>query len=163
MSHVFREMDRHGEIAAITPTEYLNMHPQNQVISPGPTSWGYQGYYDVWLNGDNDWIYRHLHFMADKLQELANKHSDEKDEVKERLLNQMTRELLLAQSSDWAFLMSANTAREYSSGRTKEHIANFNKLLDILLSGTVDLSVLEPIELKNSIFEDLDFRVFTDK
>ncbi len=163
LSRVFREMDKHGEIAAITPTEYLNMHPQNQVISPGPTSWGYRGYYDVWLNGDNDWIYRHLHFMADKLQELANKHADEEDILKVRLLNQLTRELLLAQSSDWAFLMTANTAREYSSRRTKEHINNFNTLLDAFLSGTIDLAVLEPVEYKNSIFDELDFRVFADQ
>jgi 1,4-alpha-glucan branching enzyme len=163
MSNVFREMSCKGEIRAITPTEYLNMHPQNQVISPGPTSWGYQGYYDVWLNSDNDWIYRHLHFMADKLQELANKHTDEEDTLKVRILNQLTRELLLAQSSDWAFLMTANTAREYSSRRTKEHINNFNTLLDTFLSGTIDVSILEPIENKNSIFEELDFRVFADK
>ncbi len=163
LSNVFREMDRSQEIKPVTPSEYLSMFPKNQVISPSPTSWGHRGYYDVWLNGDNDWIYRHLHFMADKLQELANKHSEETDEVKERLLNQMTRELLLAQSSDWAFLMSANTAREYSSGRTKEHIANFNKLLDNFLTGTIDLSILEPIEYKNSIFEELNFRIFRDK
>lgn len=157
--NVFCEMQKHGDIKSITPSEYLNMFPKNQVINPSPASWGHRGYYDVWLNGDNDWIYRHLHYMADKLEELANRHYNENNKVKVRLLNQLTRELLLAQSSDWAFLMAANTAREYSSGRTKEHIANFNNLLESL-SGTIDVSVLEGIESKDSIFDELDFRVF---
>ena len=47
----------------------------------------------------------------------------------------MVRELLLAQSSDWALSMTTKTAVEYSVRRTKEHISNFNKLLDMLESG----------------------------
>jgi 1,4-alpha-glucan branching enzyme len=161
--HVFREIEKNKVISAITPSEYLSMFPQNQVISPSPTSWGYRGYYDVWLNGENDWVYRHLHYMADTLENLANKHFNETDKVKNRLLNQLTRELLLAQSSDWAFLMTTNTAREYSTRRTKEHIANFNGLLDNFLSDSIDVSRLEWMEYKNSIFKELDFRVFAGK
>jgi 1,4-alpha-glucan branching enzyme len=161
--YVFREIEKNKVISAKTPSEYLSMFPQNQVISPVPTSWGYRGYYDVWLNGENDWIYRHLHYMADTLENLANKHFNETDKVKNRLLNQLTRELLLAQSSDWAFLMTTNTAREYSTRRTKEHIENFNRLLDVFLSDSIDISVLEWMEYKNSIFKELDFRVFASK
>ncbi len=160
LCNVFREIHKNGDLKAITPSEYLGMHPHNQVISPSPTSWGHNGYYDVWLNGENDWIYRHLHFMADKLEELAFEYIEETDAVKVRLLNQLTRELLLAQSSDWAFLMTTNTAREYSAGRTKEHIANFNNLLESFASGSIDTAMLELMECKNSIFEELDFRVF---
>jgi 1,4-alpha-glucan branching enzyme len=161
--HVFREIEIQKIFRAITPSEYLSMFPQNQVISPSPTSWGYRGYYDVWLNSENDWIYRHLNYMADTLENLASKHFNENDKVRNRLLNQLTRELLLAQSSDWAFLMTTNTAREYSARRTKEHIANFNKLLDDFLADSIDVSMLEWMEYKNSIFEELDFRVFANK
>jgi 1,4-alpha-glucan branching enzyme len=161
--NVFREIEKNRVIKSLTPTEYLSMFPQNQVITPSPTSWGYRGYYDVWLNDENDWIYRHLHYMADTLQDLADKHFKETDRVKNRLLNQLARELLLAQSSDWAFLMTTNTAREYSAGRTKEHIANFNKLLDGFMSGSIDVPMLEWMEHKNSIFEELDYRVFASK
>jgi len=160
LAEVFREMESHGEIRAITPSEYLDMFPQNQVITPSPSSWGYRGHYDVWLNGDNDWIYRHLHYMADRLSELAEEHYQEQDALKVRTLNQLTRELLLAQSSDWAFLMTSNTAREYSAQRTKDHIANFNALLESFLSDTIDVKILENMEYRNSIFEELDFRVF---
>jgi 1,4-alpha-glucan branching enzyme len=157
---VLKEMDEHGEVKAITPLEYLDMHTKNQMIAPTPSSWGDKGYYDVWLNSGNDWIYRHLHFMADRLNELACEHKNTNDYNLERLLNQLLRELLLAQSSDWAFLMTTNTAMEYSVSRTKEHISNFNKLLDMLEDGDWDMEFLARCEHKNSIFDFVSFREF---
>lgn len=158
--HLFREIDRHGVVESITPMEYLGIHQKNQVIVPSPSSWGDKGYYDVWLNKGNDWVYKHLHFMADKLCELAGSYYESSDAVCERLLNQMGRELLLAQSSDWAFLITTRTATEYSTRRTKEHISNFHKLLDMLESNDVDFEFLERVEHKNSIFGFFDFRIY---
>ena len=42
-------------------TEYLERHPNLQSSQPTMSSWGYKGYAEVWLEGSNDWIYRHLH------------------------------------------------------------------------------------------------------
>jgi 1,4-alpha-glucan branching enzyme len=158
--HVFLEIDKSNIVKTITPAEYLKLYPQNQVISPGPASWGDKGYYDAWLNNDNDWIYRHLHHMADRFEGLANEYYNEKDAMKIRLLNQLARELLLAQSSDWAFLITTNTAREYSVSRMKAHIENFGKLSEQLESNIIDIKSLEWLEYKNSIFSDIDFRVY---
>lgn len=155
---LFKEIDRHGVLMSITPTEYLDMHKKNQVVVPSPSSWGDRGYYDVWLNGGNDWIYRHLHFMADKVVELAERYKDGCSVEERRVLNQMVRELLLAQSSDWAFLMTTQTAFEYSVNRTKEHISNFNKLLDMIEEGRFDFEFIQRCEYKNSIFEFLDYK-----
>ena len=101
--------------------------------------------------------------MADRMEDLAGKNFNEADSLKNRLLNQLARELLLAQSSDWAFLMTTNTAREYSVRRTKEHIENFNRLLEGFLSDSIDVPALELMEQRNLIFEDLDFRVFAGR
>ncbi len=157
--HLFKEIDAHKSFKTLTPLEYLSIYPVNQVTRPTPSSWGDQGYYDVWLNRGNDWIYRHLHHMADMMHEYAVKYKDEKNPTQKRVLNQMLRELLLAQSSDWAFLITTETATEYSIRRTKEHVSNFLKLSESLES--VDESFLEWLEEKNSIFRDIDFRVFT--
>jgi 1,4-alpha-glucan branching enzyme len=157
---VFEEMDKHKVVEAITPMDYIAMFDTNQVAQPNPSSWGDRGYYDVWINGSNDWIYRHLHFMADKMTELADRFYNTNDSTTQRMLNQMARELLLAQSSDWAFLMTTKTAVEYSTKRTREHISNFVKLLDMLEEGSLDESWFADIESKNSIFQGLDFRIY---
>jgi 1,4-alpha-glucan branching enzyme len=157
--NVFKEIDEHKIIKAITPMEYLNMYPKNQAIQPSASSWGDQGYYDVWLNEGNAWIYRHLHNMADEICSLANNYKDGTDFNTTRLLNQMARELLLAQSSDWAFLITTETAVEYSEQRTKEHIYNFNKLLG-MINNEIDFDFLEKLEYKNSIFSFLDYKIY---
>jgi 1,4-alpha-glucan branching enzyme len=160
LAETFKQIDEHKIFEAITPMDYLSMQSSNQVITPNPSSWGDKGYYDVWINSGNDWIYRHLHFMADTMVEYAQNYQYDYDFNHTRVLNQMAKELLLAQSSDWAFLMTTETAVEYSVRRTKMHIASFNQLLNMLESGAIDFTLLESLERRDSIFYGLDFRIF---
>src|SRR5437016_3708449 len=83
-------------IKTITVPEYLDRHKKIQVSEPGFSSWGYKGYCEVWLEGSNDWIYRHLHEDADRMVELAQ-HYAQPSPLQRRALNQAARELLLSQ------------------------------------------------------------------
>lgn len=158
--NVFKEMDKSEIVKAITPLEYLNEYPTNQVVKVNPSSWGDKGYYDVWLNQGNDWIYRHLHFMSDSMVNLAKYHHNTNDDAVRRCLNQMARELFLAQSSDWAFLITTGTAIEYAVQRTKEHIYNFLRLKEMVENREFDYDFLAAVENKNSIFQSMDFRIY---
>jgi 1,4-alpha-glucan branching enzyme len=158
--NVFKEMDKSEIVKAITPIEYLNEYPTNQVVKVNPSSWGDKGYYDVWLNQGNDWIYRHLHFMSDSMVNLAKYHHNTNDDSIRRCLNQMARELFLAQSSDWAFLITTGTAIEYAVQRTKEHIYNFLRLKEMVENREFDYDFLSSVENKNSIFQSMDFRIY---
>lgn len=142
-----------------TASEYLKNHPKNQEVSLSFSSWGDKGYGYVWLNNTNDWIYRHLHRAADQMVSLAAKRK-RANAVQERALNQMARELLLAQSSDWAFIMTGRTMVEYAVRRTKEHLFNFNRLHDMVADSKVDAAFLAELEKKNNIFPDVDFRIY---
>jgi 1,4-alpha-glucan branching enzyme len=82
-----------------------------------------------------------------------------------RALNQMARELLLAQSSDWAFIMKTGTTVEYATRRVKEHISSFLKLYEQVKAaaaeeGEIDESLLALLESHNNIFPEIDFRVY---
>jgi len=90
----------------ITPGGYIDKYPNMQVSSPCISSWGANGYSEVWLNEDNDYAHRHLHEIGDKMVELAHSYPNSTGLLKEAL-NQCARELLLAQSSDW--LLSSHT------------------------------------------------------
>ncbi|MBX7246336.1 MAG: DUF1957 domain-containing protein [Candidatus Sumerlaeaceae bacterium] len=146
-----------------TPSEYLEKYPRNQVAVPSMSSWGHKGYCEVWLEGSNDWIYRHLHKAAERMIELANTHRNEGDGLKVRALNQCARELLLAQSSDWAFIMKTNTMVEYAVKRTKEHILRFSDLYFMIKSGHIDEGFLRDLEWKDNIFPNADFRLYADR
>jgi 1,4-alpha-glucan branching enzyme len=126
------------------------------------SSWGYKGYSEVWLEGSNDWIYPHIHMMADRMVELAGRAPDASG-LARRALNQAARELLLAQSSDWAFIMKTGTMVEYAHKRTKEHITRFNRLYDDITRGKINEQWLGEIEHRDNIFPDIDYRVYNRK
>jgi 1,4-alpha-glucan branching enzyme len=146
-------------IETITPIEYLRRHPRNQVVTPTLSSWGYNGYAEVWLNGSNDWIYRHLHKSAERMIESAN-HFHEPDDRERRVLNQMARELILAQSSDWAFIMKTGSHTSYAVNRTKDHLQRFTRLYEALSKKSIDMPALERIELNDNLFPDIDYRFY---
>ena len=79
---------------------------------------------------------------------------------KERVLRQMARELLLAQSSDWAFLMKTGTARDYAGKRTKDHILRFTRLYDQQKGGLVDEEFLANCEWRDNIFPHLNWKYY---
>jgi 1,4-alpha-glucan branching enzyme len=142
-----------------TPMEYLGMYPKNQMAYPSESSWGNKGYAEVWCNGTNDWIYRHLHEAAWRMTEAARKYPTPDDNLR-RALNQMARELLLAQSSDWAFIMNSGTMVEYAVKRTKEHIWRLNKLYDDINNLRLDMGFLADIEYKDNIFPNIDYKIY---
>ncbi|MBM3253067.1 MAG: DUF1957 domain-containing protein [Candidatus Omnitrophica bacterium] len=145
-------------IRLITASEYLEQYPKNQVITPSMSSWGWKGYNEVWLEGSNDWIYRHLHKASEKMTELVNLYPDSNGLIR-RALNQALRELLLAQSSDWAFIMKTKTVVGYAVRRTKDHMLRFTRLYDGIKSNSIDEAFLSDIEYKDNIFPDIDYRV----
>ncbi len=143
-----------------TPTAYLERHSTQQLIAPAPSSWGNKGHWEVWLDRCNSWIYPHLHACARRMTEQARVAGDMPTPETERMLRQLARELLLAQSSDWAFLMKTGTATDYATKRTKDHIIRFNRLYDALVSGTVDESFLVDCEAKDNLFPELNWKVY---
>jgi 1,4-alpha-glucan branching enzyme len=146
------------EIRMITPSEYLSENPRNQVITPSMSSWGWKGYSEMWLQGPNDWIYRHLHAASGRMTELAKGYPHAEGLLR-RCLNQALRELLLAQSSDWAFIMGTGTHTSYAVRRTKEHVLRFTRLYEDIKSNSIDEEWLADIEYKDNIFPNIDYRV----
>lgn len=144
----------------ITAGEYLKEYSVNQKLTPSFSSWGYKGFSEVWLEGSNDWIYRHLHEASHRMHELAEKYRDMKNGLLVRALNQAARELLLAESSDWAFMMKTATVVAYAHRRTKEHIQRFTRLYEDIKNSSVEEGWLRDIESKDNIFPNIDFRVY---
>jgi len=146
-------------IKLTTPMEYLAENPTCQVATPSLSSWGFKGYAEVWLNGTNDWIYRHLHTAADRMVELARQFPNA-DGLLRRSLNQAARELLLAQSSDWAFIMKTGSHVEYAVKRTQDHVLRFTRLYDDIRANRIDEAWLSDIEYKDNLFPDINYRVY---
>jgi 1,4-alpha-glucan branching enzyme len=166
LNYLFRKIAYDQQsLATVSLSDYLDAFPVNQVATPSLSSWGYKGYAEVWLDGANDWVYRHLHQAAERMIELANAAKSGEyggDVLRWRALRQAARELLLAQSSDWAFIMKTGTMVPYAVARTREHIINFTKLHGDIRSGAIDEWWLAEIEQKNNLFPLVDPLAWAD-
>lgn len=193
-----------SEIEAVTPGDFLDTGIPIQIQQPTASSWGENGYYMVWLNEGNSWMYPYQHDAERRMTAYANTHArisaehengllpdgsvragSPSSDIGVRILNQMARELLLAQSSDWAFQIYQGTTVEYSSRRFQSHIHRFDllsKMLDVTQAQasrlqtqpngvTVDqdvttslspdhLELLTEIESRDNIFSEIDFRIY---
>jgi 1,4-alpha-glucan branching enzyme len=162
----------------ITPGQFLRQHPTHQVAKPAAGSWGEGGYWGVWLNEQNEWIYPHLRVAQERMTELVRRFSGPvshgqatkpretlpqpllPERLRERALRQAGRELLLAQASDWPFILRTGTSPGYARKRVTEHLIRFSKIYEQLLSAQLNEDWLAQIESQDNIFPDLDFRYF---
>lgn len=147
------------EIEPITPGDFLDAGIPIQIQRPTASSWGENGYYKVWLNEGNSWMYPYQHDAERKMTEFANLF-EYPNETERRILNQMARELLLAQSSDWAFQIYQGTTVQYSSRRFQSHVHRFDLLVKMLESGEVNHALLAEIESRDTIFQEIDYRSY---
>jgi len=177
---------REQDLRLTTPGEYLAAHPTQQIVEPTPSTWGQDGHLAVWLDPNNAWIYPYLHEAAQRMSKLARRNAalvgplpltgeSPTDsalpgdgsagrapalQLIDRVLKQLARELLLAQSSDWAFLMKTGTAREYATKRTTDHLDRFNRLHDQFVSNNLDQEFLRECEARDNIFPNLNWRYY---
>ena len=80
--------------------------------------------------------------------------------LEERALCQAGRELMLAQSSDWPFIITNGTTEEYARRRFNDHLHRFHELLNSLEHRNIDAPQLEALEYMDAIFPELDYRLF---
>jgi 1,4-alpha-glucan branching enzyme len=165
LAHVFRELARRrDEIETLSPTDYLAAHPRLQTQRLSPSSWGAEGYYKVWLNDTNAWLYPEQHAAEARMTALANQHPAAPfDALTRRALTQAARELLLAQSSDWAFQIAHVTTVEYATRRFRSHVARFHALASDIERGEINPARLAEIEARDNLFAELDYRAYCSR
>ena len=145
----------------VTPEEYLNTCPEPAEVSPQISSWGENGYFDPWVNEKNDSVSHKVLAVTELMIGTANRFLNQEVSTPAlRALNQAAREVLLAQGSDWPFLMYIGSHAKYAAERVDGHAANAARLLAEALEKRVDEKALAELEKKNSLLGRLDFRLF---
>ena len=161
---LFRQLHwNQDEIAAISPGDFLDSGMPIQTQQPLQSSWGADGYFKVWLNENNSWMYPHQQAAEMRMTALADRYPAPPDALMHRALNQMARELLLAQSSDWAFQIYQGTTVEYATRRFRTHVRRFTALADEVDSDDINEERLAEIESRDNIFAELDYRTYRSR
>lgn len=150
------------EIELISGADYLKKFPVRQQQTPSPSTWGLEGGNQIWINGGNEWIHPHQYQAESRMLKLVSSFPQAQGIVK-RALNQLLRELLLLQSSDWAFIMTANTTTPYAVRRFREHLGRFNTLADQISEKNINPGYLDFLENQDQIFPKIDYRDIVSK
>ena len=114
------------------------------------------------------YVWAHIYECEEKCEQIMTKHANSSDPNLIKILKQLARENLLLQSSDWPFLMTTWTARDYSENRVALHYENFNRLYNMASKyGNYEYvdegewHFLGKLQHENGIFEEIDIKVFT--
>jgi len=168
LERVFRKVAERDDFSLTSPNNYLSQDKEREwpLAAPISSSWGEGGYFETWTSEENNWVYSEIQSRSEQLARFVkifyeNKgdYTDEAIAHRQRCIQLMTRELLLAQSSDWGFLLKNEPSREYAEKRTREHLDNFDKVWAVTPKSS-GVDVLNEIEDKNPIFPDLPWNLF---
>ena len=166
---VLRRIALDPELELTTGTRFIEQTPPVHIVSLPEGSWGEGGYHYIWLNEHTEWTWKHIYKDEARMQKLARTFGATSDPKLMDILRQAGRELLLLQASDWQFLISAWSARDYAELRLVEHHECFQRLAKMAeLYGEgkeVDPGewvFLEECKQRDQLFEELDVRWFAE-
>ncbi|MGB7564501.1 MAG: 1,4-alpha-glucan branching protein domain-containing protein [Prochlorococcaceae cyanobacterium] len=154
LAELFRQAPASG-VGLVTLRQVLERSSDLQLCRPSPSSWGQGGYHHYWLNESNAWVVPEWHRASSAMVERVNR--GVRSIREQDLLAQAGRELLLAQSSDWSFILRAGTTTELARTRIQRHLDRFWRLLDAIERG-VDPPAhwLKAVKAEDSLFPGLN-------
>lgn len=160
--HVMRELAGGGDdLQLSTPAAYLAAHPVQQKSTPSASSWGRNGYNEHWVNPKTEWMWRPLHEAAARMRQTVQTHPFASlGSLEDRALRQAGRELMLAQASDWPFIITNGTTEQYARRRFHDHLNRFHDLLSCLDRRAIDPLRLQALEYMDALFPKLDYQLF---
>jgi 1,4-alpha-glucan branching enzyme len=143
------------EVKPQTASRCLEALQPHSLISLPEGSWGTGGFHWIWLNEGTAWIWEKIYSIEKQAVKLKSS-PPAKDN---RILKQFIREKFLLESSDWPFLISTWTARDYSENRAAEHYFRAKTLAEWLQrDGPLSLAeakLLETWEEEDKLFSEV--------
>ena len=134
LAAVYRELRYHPRIRAATASQHLADHAPRVGLRLAEGSWGVNGDHTMWLNDRTAWTWPRLRALEDAFWKAAP--AALASPGARPVLAQAARELLLAQASDWQFMISTGAVPDYAERRFKLHCDDAERLVAALTSGS---------------------------
>lgn len=127
-----------GDCVPSTAGDALAAHPPKISLRMSTGSWGKDGDFSMWLNPETEWTWLRLWALEERFWNAVPTAITRANA--RPVLEQAGRELLLAQSSDWQFIISTGAAGDYATKRFVEHCDALESLLPYLENPMSDLA-----------------------
>jgi len=136
---VLRRLASSAELEPITLAQYLARHPRCPVVQPAGSTWGEGGHGRAWMGPEAAPLWRHMHRAHQEVTAAVRRHRHATGPAGASL-DQAIRELLLLQSSDWAFMIRGGDVAAYGHERFERHRANVYRQLQILATSAMEIA-----------------------
>ncbi len=161
LEEVLRSLHEAPDTAAVTLGECHDVVRPDCLVALPESSWGRDGNHSVWMNDQTQWTWEREYRLEFQVRSLMQKHPGHRWTLQmRRVARTMMRELLLAQASDWQFLISTESARDYAEMRFHNHVEDAKRCCDIFERLAVteflsadDANYLDELDARDGIFE----------
>ena len=150
-------------VRPVTLAQAVDAGVPEEVVTLEEGSWGEGGDHRVWLNPETEWTWDRIYDAEEALVEHLRRAAGDRSALHRRVLTQACREALVLQASDWQFLITTQSARDYAERRFAEHYAEFKRLLELgdklIRTGALspdEEEALRRLERDDFVFPDLD-------
>jgi len=127
LAAAYRGLAGHPTVRAATASQHLADHPPTATARLAEGSWGAGGDYSMWLNEGTAWTWQRLWPLEERFWNAARAAIGLPGA--QPVLAQAARELLLAQSSDWQFIISTGAVADYAERRFVLHCDGGERLV----------------------------------
>jgi 1,4-alpha-glucan branching enzyme len=161
---LFRAAAERKDVRFMNPAEYLYKQDAGsfETVVPEFSSWGRNGYAEMWIDASNDWMYRHCLRAMERMIEMAERFPDDSG-LKERALNQAAREILLMQASDWPKMLYREENTDCARRQIEGTLRNFTTIYESLGSNYISTEWLTGLERRHNLFPAINYRIFRRK
>jgi 1,4-alpha-glucan branching enzyme len=151
----YRELRRRPEIRPVTAGRHLGEHPPRTALRLAEGSWGVNGDHSMWMNDQTRWTWDRLWPLEDAFWDAAP--AALAVSAARPILAQAARELLLAQASDWQFILSTGAVPDYAERRFSGHCRDAERLLEGLRDGSLEgaARLADELARRDAVFPDV--------
>ncbi|MCC7051832.1 MAG: DUF1957 domain-containing protein [Gemmatimonadaceae bacterium] len=133
LNKLYRELQHVPLLRPATAGEHLRDNPNAPGIPVEPGSWGAHADWSTWVGPKVAYMWRRLWPLENAFWEIAGRALGEP--LAHTALEQAARTLLLAQSSDWPFIVTMGEAADYGDHRFHSHCADLEQILGLMHQG----------------------------
>jgi 1,4-alpha-glucan branching enzyme len=156
LREVYRSLSHGTDVRATTASRHLREHEPATALQLAMGSWGANGDYSMWLNDETLWTWRRLWPLEDAFWRAVP--AALKSEGARPVLAQAARALLLAQASDWQFIISTGEVADYATRRFNGHCDDLERLLASLKKGgnlEAGQALAEELRVRDHVFPNI--------
>ncbi len=142
-------------VRAVMASRHLEAHPPRTALQLAEGSWGANGDHSMWLNDRTAWTWQRLGPLEEAFWKAAP--GALASAGARPVLAQAARELLLAQSSDWQFIISTGAVVDYAERRFTQHCDDAERLIKALVGDAPESveGLADELARRDDLFPDV--------